>query len=47
MAKEWTPERLAALSVHDRANLYKSACRLGHTDDGAALKKLIEDAGLP
>lgn len=47
MAKNWTMENLKAMSVHDRANLYKSACRLGHTPDGAALKKLLEEAGLP
>lgn len=47
MAKNWTPEELAAMSVHDRANLYRNASRLAHTPDGAALKKLLEEAGLP
>ena len=47
MPATWTLDRLRAMSVHDRAALYRSACRLGHTADGAALKKLIEEAGLP
>lgn len=47
MAKKWTLEELKAMSVHDRAELYRNACRLGHTDDGAALKIRIEEAGLP
>lgn len=47
MAKKWTLEELKALSVHDRANLYKAACRLGQTEDGAALKKRLEESGLP
>ena len=47
MAKTWTLAELEALSVHDRAQLYKNACRLGHTEKGAALKALIEEAGLP
>ena len=47
MAKKWTPEELRAMSVRERADLYKNACRLAHTPEGAALKKDIEDAGLP
>lgn len=47
MAKPWRLEELAAMSVHKRADLYRNACRLGHTTEGAALKKLLEDAGLP
>ena len=35
------------MTVHKRHALYKNACRLGHTPEGAALKKLIEQAGLP
>jgi hypothetical protein len=35
------------MSPHDRNNLFKNAVRLSHTAEGAALKKLIEDAGLP
>ncbi len=47
MSKNWTHEELAAMPLHKRADLYKNACRLGHTPDGAALKKQIEEAGLP
>ena len=47
MSAAWTHEKLAALSVHDRAKLYSNACRLGHTAESAALKQRIEDAGLP
>jgi hypothetical protein len=47
MAKQWTPDELKALSVHDRGNLYQSASRLAHTPEGADLKKRIEEAGLP
>ena len=47
MSKTCTHEVLAALSVHDRAELYANACRLGHTAESAALKQRIEDAGLP
>ncbi len=47
MAKAWTLDELKAMSVHQRADLYKNACRLGHTPDGAALKKAIEEVGLP
>ncbi|MDB5424493.1 MAG: hypothetical protein JWQ29_1909, partial [Phenylobacterium sp.] len=47
MAKQWTVEALQALSVHQRADLYKNACRLGHTPNGVALKAMIEEAGLP
>ncbi|WP_340646343.1 hypothetical protein [Phenylobacterium sp.] len=38
---------LVKLSVHDRHQLFKNAVRLSHTPDGAALKTLIEEAGLP
>jgi hypothetical protein len=47
MAKKWTLDDLRQKSVHERAALYENACRLGHTPDGAALKELIEEAGLP
>lgn len=47
MAKKWTLEDLMAISVHQRAELYKNASRLGHTPEGAHLKALIEEAGLP
>ena len=47
MSAAWTHEKLAALSVHDRAKLYSNACRLGHTAEGADLKQRIEDVGLP
>ena len=47
MAKKWTPEELRAMTVRERADLYKNACRLAQTPEGAALKKDIEDAGLP
>jgi len=47
MAKAWTLNELKAMPVHQRAELYKNACRLGHTPGGAGLKKLIEEAGLP
>lgn len=47
MAKKWTLDDLKALSVHQRADLYKNACRLGHTPEGAALKVMVEKAGLP
>jgi hypothetical protein len=47
MAKEWTLPALKAISVHERANLYRNACRLRDTQSGAALKALIEAAGLP
>jgi len=47
MAISFTLERLKAMSPHDRSELYKNACRLGHTIDGATLKKMIEEAGLP
>jgi hypothetical protein len=47
MTQHWTLERLTAMSVHQRAELYKNACRLGHTPEGATLKALIEEAGLP
>ena len=44
--KEWTKERLAALSARDRATMYANAKKKG-TAEGEALAKLIEDAGLP
>lgn len=47
MAKSWTLDELKAMTVHQRAELYKNACRLAHTPQGAALKALIEEAGLP
>lgn len=47
MAAQWTPQKLAAMSVHERAELYRNACRLGHTPQGAALKTMLEVAGLP
>ena len=47
MPKAWDLDRLKAMSIHERGDLYKNASRLGHTPDGAALKKLIEEAGLP
>lgn len=47
MSKKWTLDELKALSVHDRATVYKNASRLAHLPEGAALKKLIEEAGLP
>lgn len=47
MAKEWTLERLKALSAIERNTLYKRACEKAHTPEGAALKKVIEEAGLP
>ena len=47
MDKEWTLDELKAMSVHDRAELYKNASRLAHKPEGAALKKLLEEAGLP
>ena len=47
MAKELTLEDLKGMTVHERAALYRNACRLGHTTIGAALKLLIEEAGLP
>jgi len=47
MAKKWTTEELAAMSVHQRAELYKNAARLGHTPEGAELKSQIEAEGLP
>ena len=47
MPKTWTLEELKALPLHERSNVYRNAGRLAHTPDGAALKKLIEEAGLP
>lgn len=47
MDNQWTHQKLAAMSVHDRAELYRNACRLGHTPQGATLKKMLEEAGLP
>lgn len=47
MSKKWTLVELMGLSVHQRAELYKNASRLGDTPDGAELKAQIEAAGLP
>lgn len=47
MPKQWTMDDLEAMSVHDRHNLFKNAVRLSNTPEGAALKAMIEDAGLP
>ena len=47
MPKQWTLDYLEALSVHDRHNLFKNAVRLSHTEEGSALKAMIEEAGLP
>lgn len=47
MAKQWSVEELRAMPIHSRHELYKNACRLGHTETGAALKSLIEASGLP
>ncbi len=44
--KEWTKERIAALSAQNHARLYVHAKKLG-TAEGDTLAKLIEDAGLP
>lgn len=44
--KEWTPERIAALSPSDRAKTYTNARRAG-TDEGNALADMLRDAGLP
>ncbi len=47
MPQHWDHDRLKAMSIRERAELYRNACRLGHTAEGAELKKLIEEAGLP
>ncbi len=47
MAKEWTLERLKAMTAADRHTLYKNACAKAHTPEGAAMKAMIEQAGLP
>ncbi len=47
MGKVWKREELEAMPVHKRADLYKNACRLGHTPEGAALKEQLEESGLP
>lgn len=47
MAKKWTTDELTRMSVHQRAELYKNAARLAHTEEGAELKTRIEAAGLP
>ena len=47
MPKIWTLEELKARSPHDRAELYKNASRLAHTPEGAALKELLIESGLP
>jgi hypothetical protein len=35
------------MPMQKRVDLYKNACRLGHTAQGAALKRVIEAVGLP
>lgn len=47
MPKQWTLGKIRAMSTHDRATLYKRAGERAHTPEGAALKQLIEEAGLP
>jgi hypothetical protein len=47
MHMQWNIERLRARSPHERHQLYMNACAKAHTEDGAALKLLIEDSGLP
>ena len=47
MAKTWTLAELRLMPVNDRAALYRNACRLGDRPGAAALKALIEEAGLP
>lgn len=47
MAKHWTLDDLEAMSPHDRHTLFKNAVRLSHTPEGAALKAMIDEAGLP
>ena len=47
MSMPYDLEKLAAMPAHHRAELYKNASRLAHTREGAALKRLIEEAGLP
>ena len=47
MANQWTAERIRALPLRLRAELYRNACGKGDTPEGAALKTLIEQAGLP
>ncbi len=44
--KNWTKERIVALSSQDRARLYTNARKQG-TAEADALAKLIEEAGLP
>lgn len=44
---KWTIERLRAVSPHERHRLYMNACAKADTEDGAALKLLIEESGLP
>lgn len=43
---KWTQERLAALTISKRAQLYVNARQQG-TNEGSALAELIEQAGLP
>lgn len=45
--KPWTEARLRALKLHERAELYRKAVKLGDTPQGKALKQMIEDVGLP
>ncbi len=47
MPKIWTSDELKSMSVHERAELYRNACRLSHTPEGAALKSLLLETGLP
>ena len=47
MAVEWNPERVRALSVHDRAALYKNACTKPDDPKAVELKAMIENEGLP
>lgn len=47
MPKQWTLDEVKAMPTGKRADLYKSAGRLAHTADGATLKKMIEECGLP
>lgn len=46
MAKEWTPEKIAALTPRDRAHLYENAEKAG-TAQGEALMNLILKSELP
>jgi hypothetical protein len=44
---QWTIERLRSRSPHERHQLYMNACAKAHTVEGAALRVLIEESGLP